>query len=56
MSPLAAFFFGILFTFIILIPFWFAANIDRTVNTTYRNSVCFGVCEFTGISGSGSGT
>ena len=50
MSPVAAFFLGILFVIIILVTFWLIANINPTINTTYKNSVCYGICSFTGVS------
>jgi hypothetical protein len=56
MSPVAAFFLGILVVFIILIPFWFIANVNQAVNTTYKNSVCYGICSFTGTPGVGGPT
>jgi hypothetical protein len=46
MNPVAAFFFGILVVFIIFVPFWLLANTNPSVNTAYKNSVCFGVCSF----------
>ena len=54
MSPVAAYFFGILTVLIILISFWFLATINQTINTTYKNSVCYSICSYTGIPGVGT--
>ncbi len=56
MNSVAAFFLGILFVIIILVIFWFIANINPTINTTYKNSVCYGICAYTGIAGLGGPT
>ena len=53
MNSVAAFFFGVLIVFIIFIPFWLLANVNQTINTAYRNSVCYKVCKFTGTSAIG---
>jgi len=51
MNPVGAFFLGILVVLIILVPFWFIANINQSVNTTYKNSICYGICAFTATPG-----
>jgi hypothetical protein len=48
MNAVAAFFLGILLVFIILIPFWLLANTNPSINTLYKNSIAYGVCEYTG--------
>jgi len=48
MNAVAAFFLGILLVFIILIPFWLLANTNPTINTMYKNSICYGIFEYTG--------
>lgn len=53
MNSVAAFFFGVLVTIIILVIFWLLANIIPSINTTYKNSVCYGIYPFTATSALG---
>jgi hypothetical protein len=53
MTPLTAFFWGIFITLFIVIVFWFLATINTSVNTTYRNTFCYGVCGYDGTGGLG---
>lgn len=53
MSPLAAYFFGILTIIIIIIPFYILSTINSAVNTAYRNTFCYGVCGYDGTGGIG---
>lgn len=55
MTPVSAYFFGILSVFLILIPFWFVSTINDTIKTTYKNSICYGICNNAGSPGLGLG-
>lgn len=40
MSPLVAYFLGIITILIILIPFWYLARVNQKISTTYKNIFC----------------
>lgn len=40
MSPLVAYFLGIITILIILIPFWYLARVNTKISTTYKNIFC----------------
>jgi hypothetical protein len=48
MNAVAAYFLGILTVIIILICFWLLGNVNPTINTTYKNSICYGICSYSG--------
>lgn len=51
MSPIVAYILGILTVIVILVPFWYFATVSNSINNFYRNSVCYGICGYTGTGG-----
>ncbi len=49
MTPISAYFLGIVTVILIFLMYWFIATTNRTINTVYRNSICYGVCSYTGV-------
>ncbi len=47
-KPISAYFLGILTVFLLLLLYWFIGTTNKTINRTYRNSICYGICTFRG--------
>lgn len=55
MSPLVAYFLGIITVLIILIPFWYLARVNQKISTTYKNIFCDSLASTNTVNRSVSG-
>lgn len=44
MSPISAYFFGILTIIIIIFIFWLISSNNESFRTLYENSICWNIC------------
>lgn len=45
MTPIAAFFLGILVILLIIVPWWYVATLNTNAGTLYKNVVCHNLCN-----------